>query len=188
MVVPWTRWAVPGEQVLLAAAAGRSCRVSRASSLQVRPELSDPPPAQPSDWRGHICRRTRTSRWGWKAQAPAWRTPSRLLPRRAAAASSGRVHEAHRAHGAPAASAPDTGTGLMAGSISTGSHDGDSPGSGATVGTESPTGSALGLPPPSHFVPMRTVDQRPGELPVQVQGGPPGPLAPPPRRARLRSR
>jgi hypothetical protein len=129
VVVPWTRWAVPGEQVLLAAAAGRSCRVPRASSLQVRPELGDPPPAEPSDWRGgRICRRTRTSRWGWKAPVPAWRTPSRLLPRRAAAASSGRMHEAHRAHGAPAASAPDTGTGLMAGSISTGSHDGDSPG------------------------------------------------------------
>jgi hypothetical protein len=38
------------------------------------------------------------------------------------------VHEAHQAHAAPAAPALDTGTGLMAGSISTGSHDGDSPG------------------------------------------------------------
>jgi hypothetical protein len=32
------------------------------------------------------------------------------------------------AHAAPAASALDVGTGLIAGSISTGSHDGDSPG------------------------------------------------------------
>jgi hypothetical protein len=36
--------------------------------------------------------------------------------------------EAHRAHAAPAASALDAGTDLMAGSISIGSHDGDSPG------------------------------------------------------------
>jgi hypothetical protein len=35
---------------------------------------------------------------------------------------------AHRAHAAPATSAPDTGTGLIAGSISLGSQDGDSPG------------------------------------------------------------
>jgi hypothetical protein len=52
-----------------------------------------------------------------------WRTPSRLRPRRAAAAGSGRVQEAHRAQAAPAASALDTGAGLIAGSISTGSHD-----------------------------------------------------------------
>jgi len=37
-----------------------------------------------------------------------WRTPSRLLPRKAAAASSGRVHRVHRAHAAPAAFALDT--------------------------------------------------------------------------------
>jgi len=44
--------------------------VPRASSLQVRPEPGDPPPAEPSDWRGgRLCRRTRTARWGWKAPA-----------------------------------------------------------------------------------------------------------------------
>jgi hypothetical protein len=38
------------------------------------------------------------------------------------------VHGAHRARAAPPASALDTGNRLIAGSISTGSHDGDSPG------------------------------------------------------------
>src|SRR2546426_1313298 len=61
---------------------------------------------------------------GWKGSASAWRTPSLLPPRRVAAASGGRVHGARRAHAAPAASAADTGTGLIAGSISLGSHDG----------------------------------------------------------------
>ena len=63
---------------------------------------------------------------GWKAPASAWRAPSRLPPRRVAAASGSSVHGARRTHAAPAASAADTGTGLIAGWISLGSHDGDS--------------------------------------------------------------
>src|SRR5690242_4909770 len=58
---------------------------SSSSYSQVRPELGDPPPAEPSDWRGgRMGRRTRTARCGWKEPASAWRTPSRLRPRRAA--------------------------------------------------------------------------------------------------------
>src|SRR5882762_1649496 len=83
--------------------AGRSRRVPRASSLQVRSEPGDPTPAEPGDWHGgRACRRTRAERCGVEGDGTGL------------------------AHAAPAASAADTGIDLIAESISLGSHDGDS--------------------------------------------------------------